>query len=200
MSKSNGVDDGNSWSDGLTAPSQGGLPLHPVCISAGHSHLLSDPHVRAGWLGWSQGVLRVQRDCPVCSDPMLFGDWWASNFAALTCGVIFWGFFTIIISRCCCSVAKSCPTLCDLMDYSMPSSSVFYYLLNLLKFMSIESVMPSNHLILCCPLLLLPSIFSSIRVFSNESALCIRWTEYWSFSFSISPFNGYSGLISFRID
>ena len=68
------------------------------------------------------------------------------------------------------------------------------------KFMSIESVMPSNYLILCCPLLLLPSIFTSIRVFSNESALRIRWPKYWSFSFSISPSNEYSGLISFRID
>ena len=66
--------------------------------------------------------------------------------------------------------------------------------------MSIESVMPSNHLILCRPLLLLPSIFPSIRVFSNESALRIRWTKYWSFSFSISPSNKYSGLISFRLD
>ena len=67
------------------------------------------------------------------------------------------------------------------------------------KLRSIELVMPSSHLILCCPLLL-PSIFSSIRVFSNESALCIRWLKYWSFSFSISPSNKYSGLISFRID
>ena len=66
--------------------------------------------------------------------------------------------------------------------------------------MSIESVMPSNYLILCRPFLLLPSIFPSIRVFSNESVLCIRWPKYWSFSFSISPSNEYSGLISFRID
>ena len=71
---------------------------------------------------------------------------------------------------------------------------------NLLKLMSIESVMPSNHLILCRPLLLLPSIFTSIRVFSNESALHIRWPKYWSFSFSISPSNEHSGLISFRVD
>ena len=68
------------------------------------------------------------------------------------------------------------------------------------KFMSIESVMPSSHLILCRPLLLLPSIFPSIRVFSNESALRIRWPKYWSFSFNISPFNEHSGLISFRMD
>ena len=71
---------------------------------------------------------------------------------------------------------------------------------SLLKLMSIELVMPSNHLILCHPLLLLPSVFPSIRVFSNESVLCIRWPNYWSFSFSISPSNEYLGLISFRID
>ena len=71
---------------------------------------------------------------------------------------------------------------------------------SLLKLKSIESVMPSNYLILCCPLLLLPSIFPSIRVFANESVLRIRWPKYWSFSFSISPFSEYSGLISFRMD
>ena len=70
---------------------------------------------------------------------------------------------------------------------------------SLLKLMSVESVMPSNYLFLCCHLLL-PSIFPSIRVFSNESALCIRWPKYWSFSFSINPSNEYSGLISFRMD
>ena len=72
--------------------------------------------------------------------------------------------------------------------------------LSLLKLMSIELVMPSNYLILCRPLLLLPSIFPSIRVFSNESALCIKWPKYWSFSFNISPSSEYSGLISFRMD
>ena len=70
----------------------------------------------------------------------------------------------------------------------------------LLKVMSIKSAMPSNHLILCCPLLLPPSVFPNIRVFSSESVLCIRWPKYWSFSFSISPSNEYSGLISFRMD
>ena len=77
---------------------------------------------------------------------------------------------------------------------------VLCHLWSLLRLMSIESVMPSNHLILCRPLLLLPSIFPSIRVFSNESALRIGWPKYWSFSFSISPYNEYSGLVSFRID
>ena len=71
---------------------------------------------------------------------------------------------------------------------------------SLLKLMSIESVMPSSHLILCHPLFLLPSIFPIMKVFSNESILCIRWPSYWSFSFSISPFSEYSGLISFRMD
>ena len=70
---------------------------------------------------------------------------------------------------------------------------------SLLKLLSIELVMPSNHLILCHPLLLLPSIFSSIRIFSDESVLCIRWSKYWSFSYSISPSSEYSGLISFRM-
>ena len=71
---------------------------------------------------------------------------------------------------------------------------------SLLRLLSIESVMPFNHLVLCHPLLLPPSVFPSIRVFSNESVLCIRWLKYWSFSFSISPSNEYSGLISFRMD
>ena len=86
------------------------------------------------------------------------------------------------------------------MDCSTPGFPVHHQLQNLLKLMSIELVMPSNHLILCRPLLLPPSIFPSIRVFSNESVLHIRWPKYWSFSFSISPSNEYSGLISFMID
>ena len=102
---------------------------------------------------------------------------------------------------CCCSVAQLCPTLCSPMDCSSPGFSVFSAISqSLLKLMSVESVMLSNHLILCHPLLLLPSIFPSIRVVSNESALCIRWPKYWSFSFGISPSIEYSGLISFRID
>ena len=98
------------------------------------------------------------------------------------------------------SVAQSCPTLCDPVNRSMPGLPVHYQLQGSLRLTSIESVMPSSHLILCHPLLLLPSIFPSIRVFSSESALCIRWPKYWSFSFNISPSNEYSGLISFRMD
>ena len=98
------------------------------------------------------------------------------------------------------SVAQSYPTLCNPMDCSTQASLSITNSWSLLKLMSIESVMPSNYLILCCPLLLLPPIFPSIRVFSNESVLCIRWPKYWRFSFNISPFNKYSGLISFRMD
>ena len=104
------------------------------------------------------------------------------------------------IQCCCCSVTKSCPNLCDPMDYSNQDFLSVTVSLSLLKLMSIKSVMPSNHLTLSCPLLHLPSIFPSIRVFSNELVLSIRWPKYWSFSFSISPSNEYSGLISFRIN
>ena len=100
---------------------------------------------------------------------------------------------------CCYSVAKLYPTLWDTMDCRVSGFPVLQYLPSLPKFMSIELVMPSNCLILCRPLLLLPSIFPSNRVFSNESALCIRWPKYWSCSSIISPSNEYSGLISFRI-
>ena len=98
------------------------------------------------------------------------------------------------------SVAQSCQTLCDPMDCSTPGFPVYHQLQTLLKLMSIASGMPSSHFILCHPLLLLPSIFCIIRVFSNESVLHIRWPKYWAFSSSISPSNEYSGLISFRID
>ena len=97
------------------------------------------------------------------------------------------------------SVTQSCPTFCKPMDHSTPHLPV-YDSQSLLKLISVESVMPSNHLIPCHPLLLLPSIFPSIRVFSNESALCIRQTKYWSFSFNFSASNEHSGLISFRMD
>ena len=97
-------------------------------------------------------------------------------------------------------VAQPCPTLCDPMDCSTPGFPVHHYLWSLLKLMSIKSVMPSNHLVLCHLLLLLPSIFPRTRVFSNESVLRIRWPKYWSFSFSINSSNEYSGVISFRMD
>ena len=103
------------------------------------------------------------------------------------------------LSHCCCLLAKSCSTLCDPMDCSVAGFSVFHYLLEFVQ-THVHLVMLSNHLILCRPLLLPPSNFSSIRVFSNESALHMRWPKYWSFSFNISPSNEHLGLISFRMD
>ena len=105
----------------------------------------------------------------------------------------------------CCSMSSSncCLTVCDPMNCSTPGLSITLSITNsksLLKLMSIELVMPSNHLLLCCPLLLRPPIPPSIRVFSDESTLHIRWPKYWSFSFSISPSNENLGLISFRMD
>ena len=98
------------------------------------------------------------------------------------------------------SVTQSCPTLCDPMNRSTPGLPVHHQSRSSLKLAPIESVMPSSHLILCRPLLLLPPIPPSIRVFSSESTLHIRWPKYWSFSFSISPSNEHPGLISFRMD
>ena len=100
---------------------------------------------------------------------------------------------------CCCSVAKLCLTVTPRTGAHQASLS-FTISGSLLKLVSIESVKPSYHLVLCCPLLLLPAIFPSVRVFSNESVLHIRWPKCWSVSFSISPSNEYSGLISFRMD
>ena len=116
------------------------------------------------------------------------------------------GFFHNILGEAfgqpnfCCSVAKSCPALCDPMNCSRPGFPILHYLPEfvLFKLMSIEPMILSNHLILCHPLLLLPSIFPNIKVFSNESAVCIRWPVYWNFT--IRPFSEYSGLICYRID
>ena len=98
------------------------------------------------------------------------------------------------------SVTHSCPTLCDPMDCSMPDFPAITNSRSLLKLMYTELVMPSSRLTLYCPFLLLRSIFPSIRVFSSESVLHIRWPKYWSFSFSTSSSNEYSGLTSFRMD
>ena len=101
-----------------------------------------------------------------------------------------WCYWTVVLEK----------TLCDPMNHSTHGLPVHHQLPESTQTHAIESVMPSNHLILCHPLLLLPSIFPSIKVFSNESAVCIRWPKYWSFSFNISPSNEHPGLISFRMD
>ena len=146
------------------------------------------------WIG--NKILAMPRACAVENNltPCLKTHW-------VKCLDIFGGIHHLILpggwqNPFCCLAAQSYPTVCDLMDFS--TSWSFTISQSLLKLMSIESMMPSNHFILCRPLLLLSSIFPRIRVFSNESVLCIRWQKYWSFS--ISPCNKYSGLISFRID
>ena len=103
---------------------------------------------------------------------------------------------------CCCSVNCSVVSNSLRLTWTAACQASLFFAISqsLLKLMSIESVMPPNYLILCCPLLLLPSVFPSIMVFSSESTLHIRWSKYWSFNFSIGPSNEYSGLISFRID
>ena len=106
----------------------------------------------------------------------------------------------LIHNYICCPVTQSCPNLCDPKNCNTPGISVHRNSQSSPKLMSIKLVTPSNHLILCHPLLLLPPIPSSIRVFYNEPNLSMRWPKYWSFSFSISPSNEYSGLISFTMD
>ena len=108
--------------------------------------------------------------------------------------------YNCMLHCCCFSVSQFCLTLCNSMGCSMPGFPVLHHLLELPTLMSIELVMPCNQLILCHPLLLLPSIFPSIRVFSNETVLRIKWPKHWILNFSISPSNEYSGLISFQID
>ena len=111
-----------------------------------------------------------------------------------------WIYFRISLSSFCCSVTQSCLTLWDPMDWSTLGSPVLHHLLEFTQFMSNELVMPSNHLIIWHPLLLLPSIFPYIRDFSDELAVCVKWPKYRSFSFSISPSNEYLGMISLKID
>ena len=113
-----------------------------------------------------------------------------TSFMLKTCSILILLHLKKLCCYCCFSITKLCLTLCNPLDCSMAllSSTI---LCSLLKFMSIESVMLSDHLILCCPLLHLPSIFPSFRIFSSESDLCIRWPKYWSFNFSISPSNEY---------
>ena len=118
----------------------------------------------------------------------------------LLMALMYWGHHYFWSLSCHCSVAKSCLTLCNPMGYSMPGFPVLHHLPEFAQTHATELVMLSNYLILCHSLLLRPSVFSSIRVFSSELALCIRLPKYWSFSFNISPSSEYSGLISFRID
>ena len=127
---------------------------------------------------------------PVCHKGLIS---WKTGFPWIRVGV---GFWMIQFS----SVTRSCLTLVTPWTAAYQDSLSITNSWSLLKLMFIKLVMPSSHLILCCPFLLLPLIFPGIRVFSSESVLCIRWPKYWSFSFSISPFNEYSGLTCFRMN
>ena len=151
---------------------------------------------------------KLANGCPGVSSGDV-GQWRpAAGLGALSVAVHAWGLLkevaiifiaSTIVSVQFSSVAQWCPTLCDPMNCSTPGLPVHHHLQSSLKLTFIESVMPSSHLILCCPLLLLP-ISPSVRVFSNESTLHIRWPKYWSFSFSIIPSKEHPGLISFRME
>ena len=153
-------------------------------------HVGCEEEVRLGD-GWLEGQGKDQ--CCLYRDTGGLGWEDRSTGLSVCLDLGIWGTFSSIqsLNRVC---------FCDLMDCNMPGFPVHLQLPELLKLLSIKSVMPSNHLILCHPLLLLPSVFLSIKVFSNEPVLRIRWPKYWSFSFSISPSSEHSGLISFRMD
>ena len=141
---------------------------------------------------------RVSRDCGLAN--ILILDFWPLERISVHCvkPASLWYFVTV--SQFSHSVIQSSPALCDPRTAARQASQSITNSQSLPKLRSTESEMPFNHLILCHPVLLLLSIFPSIRVFSNESALCIRWQKYWSFSFNISPSNEHPGLISFRMD
>ena len=153
----------------------------------------------------------VAQSCPTLSNPMDCSPPGSSTHGIFQARVLQWGAIAFSVSllkemllktyvrNFCRSLAKLCP-LCNLRDFSTPGFPVLHCLTEFAQLMSIESVMSSNHLILCHPLVFLPSIFPGIRVFGSELACCIRWAKYWNFCFSINPSNEYSGLISFRID
>ena len=167
----------------------------------------------------SENESEVVQSCPTPSDPMNCSPPGSSVHGIFQARVLEWGaiafsrqfprtceYVTVhgqwdqVVTFCGCSVTKSRPALCDLMDCSMPGFPVLHHLL---EFAHIHVPRVSEavyNLIFCHPLLFLPSVFPTIRIFSNESGLRIRWPRYWSFSFSISPSNEYSGLISFRIE
>ena len=134
-------------------------------------------------------------------DLLLFTTCLSALLTLVKLSCLFTPYLSVLVLSCLISsVAQSCPTLSDPMDCSMPGLPIITNSGSLLKLISIELVMPSSHLILYCPILLLPSIFLNIRVFSSKSVLRIRQSKYWSFSFSIIPSNEYLGLISFRMD
>ena len=156
-----------------------------------HTRCVFNPWVRR--IPWSR---KWQPSQYSCLENSMEKSWWATVYAVAESDTTKHARTSVQFS----SVAQSCLTLCDPWTAACQASLSITNSWSLLKLMSIELLMPSNPLILCCPLLLLPSIFPSIRVFSDVSVLRIRWPKYWSFSFSISPSSEYSGLTSFRMD
>ena len=173
-----------------------------ACISLSDENL---PHFFL-MFWWMCMCAKLFQSQPIPCDHMDYGLPGSSVHGILQARILEWVVMTfsrnwhakylLLLLSFSCSVV---PALCDPTDCSTPGFPVFTISQSLFKLMSIESVIPSNHFILCCPLLLPPSIFTNICVFSNELALRIRWPKYWSVSFSISHSNEYSGLISFRI-
>ena len=159
-----------------------------------------------GWLGKLKKD-RIWRTCHLVSPKVLSLSTWSADVniyilwtSQLCCYYQNTFIFLMLYLLICYSVIQSCPALCNSMDWACQASLSFAISQTSHKLMSIESVIPSNHLTFCHPLLLLPSIFPIIRVFSRELALHIMWPKYWGFSCSISPSSEYSGLISFAID
>ena len=142
---------------------------------------------------WLALLFRVSQNCNV-------GNSWTAFLSGTQDQIYLYRYIYVYVSVQFSSVTQSCLTLCNPMNCSMPGLLVHHQLPESPKPMFIVSGMSFNHLILCRPFLLLPSIFPSIRVFSNESPLRIRWPKYWSLSFNISPSNEHPGLISFRMD
>ena len=166
------------------------LPLHQNLICWLSPTATLEQSLRAIWVADSQAAVLILPQIKLNSQLSSSTSFFSRHE---------YGTFVTVNKAIFSSVAQSCPTLCDPMNHGTPGSLSTTNSRSLLKLMSIEWVMPSSHLILCHPLLL-PPIPPSIRVFSNESALRMRWPNYWSFSFSISPSNEHPGLISFRMD
>ena len=154
-------------------------------LPQGLASFLTTFTIKVRLLVFSMGIYPLPPSCP----------WWWYQ-VPIYLFLVLWPLIKLLCHHsafCCCSFIKSCLTLCDSMDHITPGPSVLHYLLSLLQSTSTESVMLSNHLIFSLSLLLLPSVFPGITVFSSESTFCIWQPKYWSFSFSISPSNEFSG-------
>ena len=178
---------GHDWATELNWTSS--TSFHYFLLYAAHSRLLNCP--------CSYRCTHRRHESGRNQDPVWLLFWWQNSWSLLFSSQFpVWVWFNIAVVQ----LLSHAQLFATPWTVARQTSLSIINSRSLLKLMSIESVMPSSHLILCCPLLHLPSIFPSIRVFSSESVLCVRWPKYWSFKFSTSPSNEYSGLISFRTD